>query len=81
LPRSRSLAAASWLQVGQALELFVARVGFDVVVLEREGGHHVGFFAGRDDKGKVLVLGGNQADAVNVAAFDEAKVIGVRRLG
>jgi len=80
LPRTKSLAAASWLQIGQALELQDARVGFDVVILERDGGHHVGFYAGRDDKGKVLLLGGNQADAVNVSAFEVAKVLGVRRL-
>lgn len=80
LPRSKSLAARSWLTVGQPIELQDAKVGFDVVVLARNGGGHVGFYAGQDG-GTVSVLGGNQADAVNVMAFPISRVLGVRRLG
>jgi uncharacterized protein (TIGR02594 family) len=79
LPRSKSLAAKSWLAVGQAVELPLARVGVDVVVLDRDGGGHVGFYAGTDGT-TVMVLGGNQADGVNVAAFPASRVVGVRRL-
>jgi uncharacterized protein (TIGR02594 family) len=81
LPRSKSLAARSWLQVGHGVDVQDARVGFDVVVLSRDGGGHVGFFAGfDDDHDAILILGGNQHDAVTVASFPVARVLGVRRL-
>lgn len=83
LPRSKSLAARSWLTVGRAVSLEDARPGSDIVVLERDGGGHVGFFAGveRGITGDVVhVLGGNQHDAVNVSAFAKARVLGIRRL-
>jgi uncharacterized protein (TIGR02594 family) len=92
LPRSKSLAARSWLTVGQAIAIDSAMPGFDVVVLKRGGGAqpgptvikapgHVGFFAGYDRTAKtVQVLGGNQGDSVSVASFPVAQVLGVRRL-
>jgi uncharacterized protein (TIGR02594 family) len=81
LPRSKSAAARSWLNVGLPIDLRAARPGYDVVVLERGAAPagHVGFFAGQDDT-HVFVLGGNQGDAVTVAPFPKAKVLGVRRL-
>jgi uncharacterized protein (TIGR02594 family) len=90
IPRSKSLAARSWLQVGAAIPLEQARAGFDVVVLKRGDGAqpgpdvvnapgHVGFFAGLEGE-FVQVLGGNQGDAVSIARFPVTKVIGVRRL-
>ena len=87
LPPSNSLAARSWLAVGRSVTLEDAKIDSDIVVLEREGagetGGHVGFFAGleaRDSGEVVLVLGGNQHDAVNVSAFPRSRVLGVRRL-
>lgn len=79
LPRSKSLAARSWLAVGRPIPLEEAQAGFDVVVLERGAGGHVGFYAGHD-AATVSVLGGNQGDAVSVASFPRARVLGVRRL-
>lgn len=90
LPRSKSAAARSWLNVGQPIELAAARVGYDVVILKRGNGPqpgaeivnapgHVGLFAGVD-QAFVLVLGGNQSDAVNIQRFPIASVLGVRRL-
>jgi len=79
LPRSKSLAARSWLEVGRAIPLEEARSENDVVILKRDGGGHVGFFAGLDAE-TVQILGGNQADAVNVRSFRRADVLGVRRL-
>lgn len=88
LPRSKSLAARSWLTVGQPVSLEDAEPGFDVVVLRRQGGPgpdvldapgHVGFFVDRQ-KNDVAVLGGNQANSVSVAPFDAALVLGVRRI-
>ena len=57
LPRSKSLAARSWLGVGMPIALEQAKPGFDIVVLKRGTGEqpgpevmaapgHVGFFAG-----------------------------------
>lgn len=84
--------ARSWLTVGRPVAVASAEVGWDVVVLARGGGDqpgpevldapgHVGFFAGRSaDAGSVLVLGGNQGDAVGIASYPASRVLGVRRL-
>lgn len=91
LPRSKSLAARSWLTVGLPVRLDQAVAGFDVVILKRgkapqpgpdviAAPGHVGFFAGMQDESTVLVLGGNQGDAVTVAPFPVANILGVRRL-
>lgn len=93
LPRSKSLAARSWLKVGRPIQLREAQPENDVVILKRGGKGqpgpevldapgHVGFFAGLEGErgSRVLILGGNQSDAVSVASFPVADVIGVRRL-
>lgn len=82
VPRSRSLSARSWLNVGRPVPLEEARQGTDVVIFSRgnnpaEG--HVAFFSElRDDH--VFVLGGNQGDAVTITSYPRSRVIGVRRL-
>lgn len=90
--RSRSLSARSWLSVGKAIDPDAAERGFHVVVLSRGGGFqpgpdvrsapgHVGFFHGYDNAtGRVGVLGGNQGNAVSVAWFPKARVLGVREI-
>jgi uncharacterized protein (TIGR02594 family) len=80
LPRSKSLAAKSWLAVGVGIPLDQARPGYDIVVLTRNGGGHVGFYAGMAGPDHVLILGGNQRDTVSVAAFPIDQIVGVRRL-
>ncbi len=92
LPRSKKLYARSWLDVGEPVLLGAAEPGFDVVVLTRgkelpppatgpdTRPAHVGFFAGRDGARSVLVLGGNQGDAVSVASFPADRILGIRRL-
>lgn len=88
--------ARSWLTVGSPVPLRSAKVGWDLVILQRgEGAQpgpdviqapgHVGFFAGWDSvspdvTGRVKVLGGNQGDAVSVQDFPSSRVLGVRRL-
>jgi len=90
LPRSKSLAARSWLRVGKPIPLAQAELGFDVVILSRGSGSqpgpeviaapgHVGFYAGTEG-GRVLLLAGNQGDMVNVSPFATNRVLGVRRL-
>lgn len=90
LPRSKSLRARSWLLIGKPIPLAEAVPGFDVVILKRGSGTqpgpdvidapgHVGFFAGIEGS-KVLILGGNQADSVNISAYPRKRVIGTRQL-
>ncbi|MGJ0509075.1 MAG: TIGR02594 family protein [Methylocystis sp.] len=67
--------AKDWLNWG--VELAAPTYGC-VVVFNRKGGGHVGFVVGRDTLGRLLVLGGNQSDAVNIAPFDMARVAGYR---
>lgn len=47
-----------------------------IVTFTRKGGGHVGFVVGATKDGKILVLGGNQSNAVSIAAFDPARVTG-----
>lgn len=90
LPRSKSLRARSWLLVGVPVSLELAEPGFDVVILKRGSGEqpgpevieapgHVGFFAGVEGD-NVMILGGNQSDSVNVAAYPVDRILGIRKL-
>ena len=49
-----------------------------VAVFTREGGGHVGFVVGQTESGSLLILGGNQDDAVNIKAFKKDRVSGYR---
>lgn len=49
-----------------------------IVIFTREGGGHVGFVVGQDKKGNLMVLGGNQGDAVNIKPFSVSRVSGYR---
>lgn len=87
LPRSKSLSARSWLEVGTPIRLAAATPGYCVVILNRGGSPsptatgpgHVGYFAGIEDQ-FVLLVGGNQGDKVCVSRFPAADVLGVRNL-
>jgi len=90
LPRSKSLRARSWLTVGRPIMLEDAKVGWDVVVLSRGVGEqpgpevidapgHVGLYAGHYAT-RILLLGGNQSDTVQVSEYARDRVLGVRRL-
>ncbi len=94
LPRSKSLAARSWLRIGTMTKLEDAVVGNDVVILARGAGPqpgpdrldapgHVGFFAGWDaarSPDTLMILGGNQGNKVSIAPFPVQRVLGIRRL-
>lgn len=88
--RSRSLAARSWLLVGQSIPLTDAQRGFDVVILTRgklpqpganviKAPGHVGFYAGHSGE-TVDLLGGNQGNRVSIASFPKSRILGVRRI-
>ena len=90
LPRSKSLSARSWLTVGTPITIDEAEVGFDVVIFRRGTGNqpgadvidapgHVGFYAGKEGN-LIVVLGGNQGDAVSEAKFKAENLLGIRRL-
>ena len=64
--------ARSWADWGTPTA--TPRIGC-IVVFERKGGGHVGFVVGEDTQGRLLVLGGNQGDAVSIAPFDKARVL------
>jgi uncharacterized protein (TIGR02594 family) len=72
---SRFESARSYLDWGQVISEPVLGC---VVVFSRQGGGHVGFCVGRDNGGNLLILGGNQADAVNVRVFPVYRVTGYR---
>lgn len=65
VPGTNSAAAASWRNWGHELEH--GQYGC-IVVMERPGGNHVGFYVRESAQG-VSVLGGNQSDAVNIKIF------------
>ncbi len=67
--------ARGWLDWGIALDRPVRGC---VVVCERGASGHVGLVTGYDAAGKLLVLGGNQGNAVNVSAFETSRVLGYR---
>lgn len=90
LPRSRSLAARSWLRVGTEVPLSEAEPGFDVAVFKRGRGPqpgpevidaigHVAFYHSHK-AGVVRVVGGNQSDAVTVAEYPTQNLLAIRRL-
>lgn len=72
---SRFEGAKSYLEWGDKLDRPVLGC---VVVFSRDGGGHVGFVVGQDKAGNILVLGGNQSDAVNVKGFPPSRVTGYR---
>lgn len=50
-----------------------------IVVFERgPTSGHVGFLVGYDKRGNLLILGGNQGDAVSIVPFSKSRVLGYR---
>lgn len=67
--------ARAWLNFGS--EVTIPEL-MDVLVFQREGGGHVGFYAGEDDEA-FHVLGGNQGDKVSIVRIPRARLMGARR--
>ena len=72
---SRYESAKSYLDWGIKLEFPIEGC---IAVFTRTGGGHVGFVVGQDQRGRLLVLGGNQGDKVSIAPFDPSRVTGFR---
>ncbi|MEV3812371.1 TIGR02594 family protein [Aeromonas allosaccharophila] len=75
IPSTQFEGARSYASWGEKLDKPVTGC---VVVFSRDGGGHVGFVVGQDAAGNLLVLGGNQGDAVNVKAFPRSRVTAYR---
>lgn len=78
IPRARVLLARAYLDVG--VPLIEPRVGAVCVVTRANAGPeagHVGFVTGWTDT-HVMLLGGNQSNAVTVAPFRRADILGLR---
>lgn len=72
---SRYESARSYLNWG--IPVFKPVVGC-LAVFERNGGGHVGFVVGLDQSDRLMILGGNQGDAVNIKPFDRSRVVSFR---
>ena len=75
-----ALNARSYLKWGTPVSLDEAKPG-DVVVFRRGNSTwqgHVAFFMAKDGD-KIAVLGGNQRDAVSIARYPAADLLGIRR--
>lgn len=70
--------AKDWANVGTALNKPAYGC---IVVFNRSGGGHVGIVVGKDQKGNIMVLGGNQSDAVNIKPFAADRVLAYRWCG
>lgn len=50
-----------------------------IVIFDRAGGGgHVGFAVGYDGSSRIMVLGGNQGNEVNIKPFDSSRILGYR---
>jgi len=70
----RTPRAKDYLLFGSKLD--IPKIGC-IVVLTRSGGGHVGFYISSTAT-TVTLLGGNQSDAVTIASYSKANVIGYR---
>jgi uncharacterized protein (TIGR02594 family) len=89
-PRTKSLRARSWLEIGTPVEIEDTEPGFDIAIFMRgdsdagpdviEAPGHVAFVAGKALGGFLPVLGGNQGDAVTVKQYPVERLLGIRRV-
>lgn len=70
---TESAAARSWAAYGIPCKPHPGCI----VVLTRKGGGHVGFYV-KETGAYVYLLGGNQSNAVNIAAFSKARILEYR---
>lgn len=68
--------AAAWATYGQRLRFERLAPGA-ILVFQRPGGGHVGFYVG-EDAAAFHVLGGNQSDNVTIARIEKARCVAAR---
>lgn len=68
--------ARAWADYGSNLRATHVAPGA-ILVFSRQGGGHVGFYAG-EDANFYFVLGGNQSNEVNIAKIAKARCIAIR---
>lgn len=68
--------AKAWADYGSLLRRDRLSVGA-ILVFDRAGGGHVGFYVG-EDAGHYYVLGGNQGNAVNVMKLGKTRLVASR---
>lgn len=89
VPSTRSARARSYLEWGMPLAMELSWAHGAIAVLRRGGGGepgpdvvdapgHVGFLVDAPTPDEVLLLGGNQQNAVNVRAYPNNRVLGIR---
>ena len=71
------LAAREWLNWGTPVPKGREML-WDILVFQRNGGGHVGFYVG-ENKDNFLVYGGNQSNAVGFAWITKSRLLGSRR--
>ncbi|ELA08716.1 hypothetical protein MOMA_09161 [Moraxella macacae 0408225] len=74
--------ARAWLKAGTKLD----KPAYGCIVVfwrgtPKSASGHVGFVVGRDRKGNLMVLGGNQSDKVSIVPFATSRVLGYRWCG
>ncbi|MNZ24096.1 hypothetical protein D3C78_412320 [compost metagenome] len=74
---SRFESAKSYAEWGEPVDIEAVPAGA-VAVFTRKGGGHVGFVVGRTPAGDLLILGGNQSNAVNVRVFSPDRLSALR---
>lgn len=67
--------ARSWEDTSRMTKLAKPAYGC-IVTFTRAGGGHVGFVVGKDARGNLMVLGGNQSNGVSIAPFAVSRVTG-----
>lgn len=80
-PPKYDAAARGWDWTGHGAKLSGPCVGAIVTFWrgkKSSGTGHIGFVVGKDQKGNLMVLGGNQGNAVNIKPFSLSRVLSYR---
>jgi uncharacterized protein (TIGR02594 family) len=76
-PATKLLGARNWAQWGEAIPVNRWML-WDILVFQRSGGGHVGFYAG-ETQTAFLVFGGNQANSVSFSWIAKDRLVAARR--
>jgi len=71
----KMLGAKNWKEWGQSRS--IAKLG-DVLIFNRDGGGHVGFYIA-EDTSAYHVLGGNQGNAVSIVRIEKTRCVAIRQ--